>query len=71
MIRYPEKKAAEETAESTYFARLKEVRGFMKELDDKIKDHYEQFKKDRTNWGFAGDMENVAEGLKDIVDFLW
>ncbi|MBW1779328.1 MAG: hypothetical protein JRL30_01185 [Deltaproteobacteria bacterium] len=62
---------AHRTAITAYEERRASVKSLIEQIAKKLEEHDETFKNgDRTNWGFAGDLAYVQEGLEDIVDFL-
>jgi len=59
-----------ESASSAYVFRSKQIDRLMKSLQKKLALHKKKFASDKGNWGYAGDLEHVAELLKNADDFM-
>lgn len=58
-------------AMSAYKANAAKVQMEMDKLGANLLRHQDRYlKTDRTNWGFSGDLERVAQLLAEINDFL-
>lgn len=58
-------------AMSAYKANDAKIRSELEKLDLNLMRHRDRYlNTDRKNWGFSGDLEQVATQLKEINDFL-
>jgi len=57
-------------SDGTYKERQKEVQKLLKSIASKLKKHSDTQKKDPKNWGYAGDLGNIVEILKEADSFL-
>lgn len=58
------------SAKDTYKVRQKEIATHIKLLQAKLKKHEQAFKKNTTNWGYAGDLGWVKEKLAEVNGFI-
>lgn len=57
------------TASEVYRAKRQEVDGLLADLKAALREEANRQRKDARNWGFVGNMEYVAEQLKELVRF--
>lgn len=58
------------SVKQTYKNRQTEIKYQIKQLQTALIKHAEQFKKNDTNWGFAGDLGRVKEVLSELDGFM-
>jgi len=59
-----------QTAEASqaYAAHMGAIRQMLTELGKSLDNHAKRQALDKGNWGYAGDLESVAEKLKDVLE---
>ena len=58
------------TAPERYQHHLRDVQNSIKALARALSKHKRDQARDPNNWGYVGDMNHVADDLKDIVEFM-
>lgn len=59
----------DETAVISYQGVQRRIRDDLDKLERLLHDHQERFK-ERGNWGYVGDLNSVADSLREIVEGL-
>ena len=60
----------EEGADKMYKDRRKEIDGMVKTLQSSLKKMDAKQKKEPTNYGYAGNLSNIIDNMKDMIQFL-
>ena len=60
----------EEGADKMYKDRRKEIDGMVKTLQASLKKMDAKQKKEPTNYGYAGNLGNIIDDMKDMIQFL-
>ncbi len=56
--------------ERSYNTLKKRIKSEIQAINQKLKDHEKQFKNNSDNWGYVGDLNHIAELLKEIRNFI-
>lgn len=57
-------------ANAEYQAKLEEAKQLLQMIDVKLRQHAGRQRRDASNWGYAGDMQDVVSKLTQIEEFL-
>lgn len=63
------KKATRETAAATYETRRREIAAMIGFLQSQLDAHAEKAAQDPRNWGYAGDLAQIRQNLKETLVF--
>ncbi len=57
-------------AAKMYAQRRKEIARLILRLEAKLRHHEKQAQKDPGDWGSAGDLGRISDGMRELVDSL-
>jgi len=63
------KKAPRETAAATYQIRRREIEAMIGFLQSQLDAHAKRAAQDPRNWGYAGDLAQIRQNLKETLVF--
>ena len=57
-------------SDGDYKWELRQCRGFLKDIENVLKDHEARQKKDPDDYGYVGDLAHAAGNLVEVIRFL-